>query len=422
MGGVRRLLGCRGVQGCRAAEWGWAGMRLRRAEPAPQAAASAGAHPGPAPHACHRRPRRPRRRCCPSGLPCWARCTWWAWTSTTMRCGQRSRMWTSTTSRCRCAQCRHQSRRVPSACRCRCRRRCGPAREVDQPLWQCVGRGGTMTRRRCGGRVGCAAAGRAGEQWLRCGRTPVLASRLRSAPASGCAPSHSILGAVHPCPLALPCPQIDFVRCDVRTVAAQARLKADTVIMNPPFGTRRKGAWRWHGWEPAREPAPGWAGSGAGRTPQAAARLGWGAAWRLRPACAADLAPPPLIPRRNTCAPTAWLPPRRRGCRVPARRLPPVAQLRLQPAQVVHARLHPAAGGARAARALGCGHGSGAKGCRCCPCCRLLLLRRAAAGLSPRRRRLPTLRPPVPAQPRCWRSCGTTCRPPTSSTSEGGLA
>ena len=37
-------------------------------------------------------------------------------------------------------------------------------------------------------------------------------------------------------------PQIDFVRCDVRQLAGQARLKADTVVMNPPFGTRRKGA------------------------------------------------------------------------------------------------------------------------------------------------------------------------------------
>lgn len=35
--------------------------------------------------------------------------------------------------------------------------------------------------------------------------------------------------------------QIDFIRCDVRQVAAQARLRADTVLMNPPFGTRRKG-------------------------------------------------------------------------------------------------------------------------------------------------------------------------------------
>lgn len=35
---------------------------------------------------------------------------------------------------------------------------------------------------------------------------------------------------------------IDFIRCDVRQVAAQARLRADTVLMNPPFGTRRKGA------------------------------------------------------------------------------------------------------------------------------------------------------------------------------------
>ena len=35
--------------------------------------------------------------------------------------------------------------------------------------------------------------------------------------------------------------QIDFVRCDVRQVVAQQRLRADTVVMNPPFGTRRKG-------------------------------------------------------------------------------------------------------------------------------------------------------------------------------------
>lgn len=35
---------------------------------------------------------------------------------------------------------------------------------------------------------------------------------------------------------------IDFLRCDVRQVALQGRLKADTVVMNPPFGTRRQGA------------------------------------------------------------------------------------------------------------------------------------------------------------------------------------
>ncbi|PSC71671.1 methyltransferase 5 [Micractinium conductrix] len=35
---------------------------------------------------------------------------------------------------------------------------------------------------------------------------------------------------------------IDFVKCDVRQVGLQARLKADTVVTNPPFGTRRKGA------------------------------------------------------------------------------------------------------------------------------------------------------------------------------------
>uniref|UniRef100_A0A7S1SMY4 Methyltransferase small domain-containing protein n=1 Tax=Tetraselmis chuii TaxID=63592 RepID=A0A7S1SMY4_9CHLO len=35
---------------------------------------------------------------------------------------------------------------------------------------------------------------------------------------------------------------IDFVRSDVRQVAGQGRLRAETVLMNPPFGTRRKGA------------------------------------------------------------------------------------------------------------------------------------------------------------------------------------
>lgn len=55
-------------------------------------------------------------------------------------------------------------------------------------------------------------------------------------------------GAVPNCcpPCALPfsplTPQIDFVRCDVRHVGHLLRWHADTVIMNPPFGTRRKGA------------------------------------------------------------------------------------------------------------------------------------------------------------------------------------
>ncbi|CAK0738221.1 hypothetical protein CVIRNUC_001011 [Coccomyxa viridis] len=35
---------------------------------------------------------------------------------------------------------------------------------------------------------------------------------------------------------------VDFVRCDVSALRQQGRLQADTVIMNPPFGTRRKGA------------------------------------------------------------------------------------------------------------------------------------------------------------------------------------
>lgn len=32
------------------------------------------------------------------------------------------------------------------------------------------------------------------------------------------------------------------MRCDVGALGTQSRLRADTVIMNPPFGTRRKGA------------------------------------------------------------------------------------------------------------------------------------------------------------------------------------
>ena len=32
------------------------------------------------------------------------------------------------------------------------------------------------------------------------------------------------------------------MRCDVSALRQQGRLQADTVIMNPPFGTRRKGA------------------------------------------------------------------------------------------------------------------------------------------------------------------------------------
>uniref|UniRef100_A0A383WQB4 Uncharacterized protein n=1 Tax=Tetradesmus obliquus TaxID=3088 RepID=A0A383WQB4_TETOB len=35
---------------------------------------------------------------------------------------------------------------------------------------------------------------------------------------------------------------IDFVLCDVNQLQQQQRLQADTVIMNPPFGTKMKGA------------------------------------------------------------------------------------------------------------------------------------------------------------------------------------
>ena len=36
--------------------------------------------------------------------------------------------------------------------------------------------------------------------------------------------------------------QVDLLRCDVAALSGQARLRADTVVMNPPFGTRQKGA------------------------------------------------------------------------------------------------------------------------------------------------------------------------------------
>jgi len=35
---------------------------------------------------------------------------------------------------------------------------------------------------------------------------------------------------------------VDLVRCDVTSLAGMSRLRVDTVIMNPPFGTRKKGA------------------------------------------------------------------------------------------------------------------------------------------------------------------------------------
>ena len=36
--------------------------------------------------------------------------------------------------------------------------------------------------------------------------------------------------------------QIDLLQADVSNLAKQLRHPVDTVIMNPPFGTRRKGA------------------------------------------------------------------------------------------------------------------------------------------------------------------------------------
>lgn len=34
---------------------------------------------------------------------------------------------------------------------------------------------------------------------------------------------------------------IEFINCDVASLSLQPQLQADTVIMNPPFGTRKKG-------------------------------------------------------------------------------------------------------------------------------------------------------------------------------------
>ncbi len=36
--------------------------------------------------------------------------------------------------------------------------------------------------------------------------------------------------------------QVDLVQGDVAALSGWAKLRADTVIMNPPFGTRSKGA------------------------------------------------------------------------------------------------------------------------------------------------------------------------------------
>jgi hypothetical protein len=47
-----------------------------------------------------------------------------------------------------------------------------------------------------------------------------------------------------PAPVGAPCSrsQVDLVLCDVASLGGQRRLAADTVIMNPPFGTKRRGA------------------------------------------------------------------------------------------------------------------------------------------------------------------------------------
>ena len=66
---------------------------------------------------------------------------------------------------------------------------------------------------------------------------PVSPSRGEVGWGMGCAPHNPHSCALRACTL-----QIDFLRCSVQQLAAQQRLRADTVVMNPPFGTRRKGA------------------------------------------------------------------------------------------------------------------------------------------------------------------------------------
>lgn len=108
--------------------------------------------------------------------------------------------------------------------------------EYEDPLP--VRRVGGQARRRIGGAAAAAFVAFVFRHRARCPAHPP--ALLGAAPAHSAAPRA-------PCPA----PQIDFVRCDVRSVGAQQRLKADTVIMNPPFGTRRKGA----GWPPSQPDA-----------------------------------------------------------------------------------------------------------------------------------------------------------------------
>lgn len=63
-----------------------------------------------------------------------------------------------------------------------------------------------------------------------------LSSSTQVLAVSCCAVSCALL-----CPLSC-CVQIDFVLCDVSQLHQQQHLQPDTVIMNPPFGTKIKGA------------------------------------------------------------------------------------------------------------------------------------------------------------------------------------
>jgi rRNA N6-adenosine-methyltransferase METTL5 len=38
------------------------------------------------------------------------------------------------------------------------------------------------------------------------------------------------------------CMQVDLMQCDVATLPLRQGVTADTVVMNPPFGTRTRGA------------------------------------------------------------------------------------------------------------------------------------------------------------------------------------
>ena len=66
--------------------------------------------------------------------------------------------------------------------------------------------------------------------WLSCGGSPMTVAQFHL----------TCTGAMADCLVWMP-RQVDLLQCDVAAVAG-AGLRADTVVMNPPFGTRRRGA------------------------------------------------------------------------------------------------------------------------------------------------------------------------------------